>query len=157
MKFLEIFVGLLSAAFATLAFAIMFRVRKKHLPVSALGGLLVYAVYLIVGHFASGEFLPCLVGAFVIAIYSEGCARFLRAPVQIYMIPELVPLFPGGALYYSMFYLLSKDYVLFSEYLIMTLETALGLAGGVIVGIAVFETVVSFIKKHGKERPFSDE
>lgn len=133
----EIIIGLLAAAFGSLGFALMFRVRFRHLWVTALGGLLCYLVYLLTKELTGGEFFPNLAAAILLAFYAELCAHKLRAPVQIYLIPVLVPLIPGGFLYYSMYYLLAMDYLLFTDYLLVTLETALGLAGGIVVGLAI--------------------
>lgn len=133
----EIIIGLLMAAFSALGFALMFRVRTRHLFVIAFGGILSYAVYLFVQYFVEGEFFPNLVAAIATAVFTELCAHRLRAPVQIYLIPMLIPLFPGGFLYYAMYHLLSKEYELFTENLLLTLEAAFALSGGIIVGIAV--------------------
>lgn len=142
----EILIGLLSAAASALGFAIMFRVRKKHLLAMAIGGALAYAVYLLVKEYTGGEFFPNLAAAILTAFFAEGCAHGLRAPAQIYLIPILVPLFPGGGLYYAMYYLLAKNYGRFVEYLLITLETALGLSGGIIVGLAIATAFVALLR-----------
>ena len=144
---IQMIVGLLSAAVSAVGFALLFRVRKKHLLATAIGGLLGYAVYLIVGEYVGGEFFPNLVAALLSAVYCEVCAHCLRAPVQIYLLPVLVPLFPGGALYHAMSRLLAQDYVQFAEYVIMTLETAFGLSGGMIVGLAVAKAAFAMYKR----------
>lgn len=145
---IRILVGLLASAFSSLGFALFFRVRRRHLLATAIGGLLGYAVYLLVGEYVGGEFFSNFTAAFLTAFYCEACAKFLRAPVQIYLIPVLIPLFPGGSLYYSMYYLLAKDYAVFSEYIVMTLEAALGIAGGMVVGIAVAVFCFSRFRKN---------
>ena len=147
MTFLEIVLGLLASGVSALGFALMFRVRPRHLLVIAIGGLLAYAIYLLVKEFTGGEFFPNLCAAVLSAFFSEACALKLRAPVQIYLIPILVPLFPGGFLYYAMYYLVAKNYELFVDNLLITMETALGLSGGIIVGLAVAMAFVSFLRK----------
>ena len=81
------------------------------------------------------------------AIFTELCAHTLRAPVQIYLIPMLIPLFPGGFLYYTMYYLLSKDYARFTENLLFTLEAALALSGGMIIGLALMSGFISILSR----------
>lgn len=153
---IQMIVGLLSAAVSAVGFALLFRVRKKHLLATAVGGLLGYAVYLIVGEYVDGEFFPNLSAALLTAVYCEACAHCLRAPVQIYLLPVLVPLFPGGTLYHSMNRLLAQDYVKFAEYVIMTLETAFGLAGGMIVGLAAAKAVFAMYKRRRAHRQGTD-
>ena len=94
-----------------------------------------------------GEFFPNFMAAFLVAIYCEICARILHAPVQIYLLPVLIPLFPGGMLYYAMYYLVAQNYALFTENLILTLEASFGLAGGMIVGLAVTTAILSLISR----------
>ncbi len=147
----EIIVGLLAAAVASLGFAVMFRVRKKHLLAMAIGGLLSYAVYLITGQHVGGEFFSNLLASILAAVYCELCAQLLHAPVQIYLIPVLVPLFPGGSLYYAMYHLLGKDYTPFTEQLLKTLEASLGIAGGIIVGLSAIKMLLAFVaRRRGK-------
>lgn len=148
----EMIIGLLAAAVSALGFAVMFRVRAKHLLAVAVGGLFAYAAYLLVKELTGGEFFPNLVAAILTAFFTEACAHKLRAPVQIYLIPILVPLFPGGFLYYAMYHLLAKDYGLFVENLLITLETALGLSGGTIVGLAIATALIRLFRKLYKKR-----
>ena len=144
---LRIIVGLLSAAVASVGFAIMFRVRKKHLFAMGLCGMLAYGVYLLTGAYVPGEFFSNFLAAIFAAVSCELFAQFLRAPVQIYLIPVLVPLFPGGSLYYAMDHLLSRNFSGFTDSLLKTLGAALGIAGGVIVGLSFAKTVFLTIRK----------
>ena len=143
---------LLTPAISTFGFSVMFRVRMRHLPAATIGGILAYLYYLGADKIISGEFFPNFMAAFLVAIYCEICARVLRAPVQIYLIPVLVPLFPGGTLYYAMYYLVAQNYTLFTENLILTLEAAFGIAGGMIVGLAVAAAILSLIKRIRKPK-----
>lgn len=149
---LEIMIELLSAAVSSLGFALMFRVRSRHLWVMALGGLLCDALYILTKEMTGGEFFPNLAAAILAAFFSEACAHKLRAPVQIYLIPVLVPLIPGGFLYYAMYHLLATDYSLFTDYLLVTLESAFGLAGGIIVGIAIANGFLSLRRRIASRR-----
>jgi uncharacterized membrane protein YjjB (DUF3815 family) len=143
----EVIVGLLSAVAGTVGFAMLFRVRPKFLFACAIGGFVAYAVYLITKNFVDGEFFPNVAAAVVTAVFSEICAHKLKAPVQLFTIPMLVPLMPGGALYYSMYYLLAKDTPLALKHAVITLETAFGLAGGVTVGITATAAVLVVIRQ----------
>ena len=154
---IQIIVGLISAALSSFGFAILFRVRKKHLFATAVGGLLGYAIYLPVAEVMAGEFIPNFLGALLCAIFCTICSHGLRAPVQIYLIPVLIPLFPGGSLYYAMYYLLAKNYEVFSEYAIRTMESALGIAGGMLIGLAVAKLVHTVIRKFRPKRANNDE
>ena len=143
----EVIIGLLSAVAGTVGFAMLFRVRPKLLLPCAIGGFVAYAVYLLTKEFVDGEFFPNVTAAVVTAVYSEICAHKLKGPVQIFTIPVLVPLMPGGALYYSMYYLLAKDTTLALKHAVITLETAFGLAGGVTAGITATAAVLVTVRQ----------
>lgn len=128
----EVIVTLVTAVLGTVGFSILFFVHPRRLPVATLGGLLTCAVYLLVGHFLDGELVPTLVAAFVGAGYSEVCARLTKTPVPVYMTPAVIPLVPGGALYSTMFHLVGGAYELAGDSGLVTLQAAMGIAGGIV-------------------------
>ena len=152
MTLIEVIVGLLSAVAGTVGFAMLFRVRPKFLLACAVGGFLAYGVYLLTKVYVDGEFFPNVAAAVATAVYSEICAHKLKAPVQLFTIPALVPLMPGGALYYSMYYLLAKDTPEALRHTVSTLETAFGLAGGVTAGITAITAVLVMIRQYKASR-----
>ena len=126
-------VMLITAALSTLGFSILFYVHPRRLLVATLGGLLTTAAYLLAGHFLDGELLPNLIGALVGAGYSEIMARVTKVPVPVYMVPCVIPLVPGGGLYGTRFNFVTGNYPAAAEAGLRTLQTALGIAGGVVI------------------------
>lgn len=51
----------------------------------------------------------CVGGLHGVCLWSEGMARVRKAPANIFMIPGIIPLLPGGALYYTMSALIGGD------------------------------------------------
>ena len=126
-------VMLITAALSTLGFSILFYVHPRRLLMATLGGLLTTAAYLIAGRFIDGELLPNLIGALVGAGYSEIMARVTKVPVPIYMVPCVIPLVPGSGLYGTMFNFVTGNYSAAAEAGLRTLQTALGIAGGIVI------------------------
>lgn len=124
---------LITAAFSTLGFSILFYIHPRRLPLATLGGLLTCAVYLAAGRWIGGELLPNMLGALVGAGFSEIMARLTKVPVPIYMVPCVIPLVPGSGLYAAMFNFVSGNYTAAAEAAMRTLQIALGIAGGIIV------------------------
>ena len=90
------------AGLGTLGFALFLRVRGAHLPAATLGGVLSWTLYLLV-HAAGGTvFFSTLVAALAVCLWSETMARRRKAPATIFLMPGIVPLLPGGAMYYTM-------------------------------------------------------
>lgn len=128
---------LLTAALSTLGFSILFYVHPRRLILATLGGVLTCGAYLVAGHFIDGVFIPNLIGATVGAAYAEVIARSTRVPVPVYMIPGMIPLAPGGALYNTMFNLVSGEFSAAGDAGMTTLKIALGIAGGIMAASVV--------------------
>lgn len=141
------FIGLGSSAIGSLGFALIFRLRPRYLAPAALGGTLGFAVYFLFDWLGFHIFATNFLAAVAAAIFSEGCARFFRAPSVVFSIPCIIPLVPGSLLYYTMSHLLEGKYADSFTYLTKTLLTALGIAGGLIV-VSVLLSVAMQIREH---------
>ena len=75
----------------------------------AIGGAVFWAVYLVFLHFVNNEYLGFFVVAILITIYSEIWARILKTPATTVLMPTVIPLIPGGSLYYAMDAALRRD------------------------------------------------
>lgn len=131
-ELMEILKLLIAAALGTLGFSIIFYNHPRRLLPSTLGGLLTGGVYVIAIRLIGNEFLANLIAAFVGTTYSEICARRTFAPAVIYLVPCIIPLAPGGALYYTMSHIVSGNYASALQYGKTTFEVAFGIAGGLI-------------------------
>ena len=79
-----------------------------------------------------------LAAAVAITLYSEWMARIRRCPVTSYLIVALLPLVPGGGIYYAMRYSLSGD----NQQFLATLLTVFGIAGTLALGALLASSVV---------------
>ncbi len=139
--------GLIGAA----GFALLFRVRKNHLVWAAVGGGLTCVVYVISVKFFAHEFFQNFFPALFGAAYSEVMARLTKSPGTSYLACAIIPLVPGGKLYYTMYYFIIGEMELFYDALRQTARIAAGLAVGVII-ISVFVHIVN----HGKFKQIYD-
>ena len=121
---------LLTSIPAPLGVAIMFGVRPKRLLLVALGGLLTCGIYIAMCEVFTGQFFPNLIATAAVALYCEACARLLHLPATVICIPALMPLLPGGALYYTMYALLLGQFSAAGAYGIKAATIALGIAAG---------------------------
>ena len=132
-----VIITLVTAALGTVGFSILFYVHPRRLALATVGGVLTCAVYLLARHVIGGELLPNLLGALVGAGFSEICARLTKVPVPVYMVPCVIPLVPGSALYGTMFNFVAGNYAAAATDALTTLEVALGIAGGIIVASVI--------------------
>ena len=62
----------------------------------------------------------------------ETMARVMKTPTTTFLVPSIIPLIPGSALYYTMNYALNKQWSEFVQQAFYTLQLALSLAVGII-------------------------
>ena len=130
-----------AATVGTLGFALLFNTRGLKLLAAAAGGLLSWTLYLLFNTFISSEAVCYLLVALLLSFYAEAMARLLKTPNTTFIITSLVPLIPGGSLYYTMEYAFEKNAALFKTQAVHTLLLAAALAAGVILATALVRTV----------------
>jgi uncharacterized membrane protein YjjB (DUF3815 family) len=145
-------IQILTATIGTLGFSIYFRVSEKNVIASTFGGALSWAVYLVVFHFSQNLFLANLVATLMIFGYSEIVARIMKAPANIFLIPAIIPLLPGNALYYTMRGLVDGDKEMFYNYGISTAIIAFGIATGIVAGSILFKQALTSLTNHKNKK-----
>lgn len=117
----------------TLIYTILMHLKWRHLPAIGIGAALTYIIFALLWEQAGWHlFFANMVASMSAAIYAEIMARVLKAPVAIYSTPSIIPLVPGGSLYYTMAALMEGNQAEFVSRGTDTLMTALGLAVGII-------------------------
>lgn len=142
----EEIIQIITAAVGTLGFSIYFRVSEKNVIASTIGGALGWAVYLGMYKLTASLFFANFAAALIVYLYSEIMARVLKAPANIFLIPGIIPLLPGGALYYTMYGIVDGNRVMFTQNFSKTSAITFGIAVGIVVG-AVFMNYVLRIKE----------
>lgn len=87
---------------ATFAFSIIFNIKGKNLFFTALCGGISWFIYLISLNSNMSNTLSIFNGTLIAAIYAEIAARTLKTPVTTFIICGILPLVPGGGMYYTM-------------------------------------------------------
>ena len=149
---LTLLIRVLSSIFASLGFAVMFRIHRRHLAVISLGGAITYFLYDLVLFLSASCFVAGLLSTVFAALYSEILARVRHAPTVVFLLPCVIPTIPGGNLYYAMRYLLEDNGVLALDNLRITLQVALGVAGGIIIVSVLFGIAMDRIAAGKKKK-----
>ncbi len=140
------------AGVGTLGFALFFRVRAAHLPAATLGGVLSWTVYLLVFSAGGTVFFSTLVSALAVCLWAEAMARLRKAPATVFLVPGIVPLLPGSALYYTMESVVSGDMETFVAKTTETIFVAVGIAGGILIASEIVR-VITRVSAKRKRRP----
>ncbi|XVQ09035.1 threonine/serine ThrE exporter family protein [Spirillospora sp. CA-255316] len=127
-------VPVLAAAAVSLAFAISLAVPKNVLVAAALGGGLIWIMYVLLINWNVTSVLASAISAIVIGLLANMLARRRNAPVLPYVVPAIAPLLPGTLLYRGMVELNTSDPQAGVLSLIGALSVALALGAGVNLG-----------------------
>ncbi|MCL2855742.1 MAG: threonine/serine exporter family protein [Defluviitaleaceae bacterium] len=126
--------GIILAAVATMGFSVIFNVPRRELAFCGLAGGAVWLIFLIVTHFFPEGTIPA---TFFGAMAATTLGRFLSAlrkmPSTVYMIPGIIPLVPGVAIYRTMFYVVGGEHMM----AVTQGVYALSLAGVIAVGVLI--------------------
>ncbi|MBU5458955.1 threonine/serine exporter family protein [Anaerostipes sp. MSJ-23] len=134
------------ASFAgSLGFALLYNLRGKKLWTAGVSGMISWAAYLFVWNQMPSGFAANLAAAAVATIYAETMARILKTPVTVFLITGIIPLVPGGNLYYTMNYVIAKEWHLFSLYGQKTMLTAIAIAAGIMVASSLYGICASIV------------
>lgn len=140
-------IQILTGCLGTLGFNILFNIRGKKLVLATLGGLISWAVFLALEPVFPGEAMRYFLSAAVITVYGEVLARLEKTPTTTFLVPSIIPLIPGGALYYTMNYALNKQWSQFAHQAFYTLQLALSLAVGIIAVTTLVRLLTVFVNK----------
>lgn len=148
-------VQLIAAFIGSLGFAIFFKMKGKQVYQAALGGMLTWLVYLLAYDFHVNYFTANLIAAIFVAFFSEIMARVNKAPTTIFLTAAAVPLIPGGALYYTMYGLVSQDENLFiesgSKAIVISLAIAFGFVTVAVLNKYLNRIVMKVKKLHSND------
>ena len=125
--------NLLTALFSTVP-------RNKIVPAS-INGMLSWGLYLLLkDHIESVFYLLVVVASFT-AAYSEVAAKIAKTPATVFLLPGLIPLIPGGFVYYAMLGLVQNQFDTMRQNALLAGQWAVGIAAGICV-VAVIRQII---------------
>lgn len=134
---------ILSGFVGSMGFAILFNIRGKRLLAASIGGLLCWTLYILLNRVINNGVITYFVASGLITVYAEIMARALKSPTTTFIVTSLVPMIPGGSLYYTMVSVFKTNEGDFIQRAVQTLELAAALA----LGVVVVTTFTRFLQK----------
>ena len=126
----------LAGMVGTLGFALMFNLHGRGIPFALLGSVISWVVCSLCIRAGLYESVSYLLAAVASAIYAELMARIRKFPASSYLLCALVPLIPGGGIYYT------TDFIrrgMLTEAYNKGMQTAM-IAGAVAIGVLLVST-----------------
>lgn len=128
---------------ACLGFAGIFNIRGKNLIYASLGGSIAWIFYLICLNNNCSTVFSFFIGSIAGSIYSEVMARIQKTPVTTMIICAIIPLVPGGGMYYTMQKVVEGDV----SGSLNTGLTTLSVAGAIALGVVMVSSITKAIYK----------
>lgn len=131
-------VMILTAAIGTVGYCLNVNIKRNKIVYGCIGGVLSTFLYCVFVEADLSLLLQNLIPAAVVTFYAEVLARVVKAPATVFLIPSIIPLVPGGRLYYTMRAIVDgkgNDAKIFA---METIIIALGIAVGIVVVSLVF-------------------
>ena len=138
---------LAAAWVGSLGFAMLFNVRGKKLPLASLGGLLAWAVYLLIARHTSNDYLCGFCASVALTLYAEVMAILEKSPVTVFLVSAAIPLIPGAALYRAMDGLMHGKLEGFVQYGRYALLFADSMSAGITVTTILFQLIRSGLRR----------
>ena len=122
---------LLFTFMACFGFCIVLHMHSPLQMIAAcMGGVFGWAIYLLLAH-SLQETVCYLVASVAVTLYGECMARVFKEPVSGFLLIGVIPMVPGGPIYYTMEYCINGETEQFLESFIRTF----GIAGALAVGV----------------------
>jgi len=128
---------ILTGFLGTCGFGILFNIRGRRWIFAVLGGLISWTLFVVLGLVLANEPLRYFIVSLLLSAYAEIMARILKTPTTTFIMTSLIPLIPGGSLYYTMSSAVGNDFELFMQRGVYTLELAAALSLGIVTVAAL--------------------
>ncbi|MBO4422081.1 MAG: threonine/serine exporter family protein [Clostridia bacterium] len=136
MGILDIVLNLIFAFIATAGFCVVFNIPKKHMLFCGMLGVVSWLIYIFLRD-PIGPVGATFIATAAVMLLSRIFAVVRKCPVTILLMPGIIPLAPGSAIYYTAYYFVTNDAAKAAEYAFMTIKIAFAIVLGIIVIIAI--------------------
>lgn len=144
MNVIDVLVQMLAAGAGSCGFSLLFGIRRiDRILICTAAGAAVWGIYLLAELPGWGSMFSNCFAAFAGTVIAEVLARILKAPATAFIAPAVIPLIPGGSLFYSMQYFVQGDKVAGGERLLHTAAVAGVIAVGIYTASALFRFIGS--------------
>lgn len=131
-------VQFLVALVATVSFAVLYDAPRQELLFSGLSGAVGWVVFLVLTKdMQVNKIFAYVAATFILTLIARFLAVIRRCPVTVYLLVSIFPLVPGTGVYYTSYYLITRQNQLFTSMGLETFETAAAIAFGIALGFGL--------------------
>ncbi|MBF4691655.1 threonine/serine exporter family protein [Fusibacter ferrireducens] len=129
------------ALFSVIGFSIIFNLPRKLIPYAGVTGMIGWMVYVTLQGQTSNFILPAVVGSVAVGLIGEILAAITRHPSTMFTIPGIIPFVPGYGIYYTMLYIVQKDFDQAMTTGAQSLFVAISIACGVLLATSLMRFI----------------
>ena len=133
---------------AVLSFGLVLEMPKRYLIWSGLTGAVCWLVYLLVKGSTGSMIFGAFLSSLSVALMAHVFARRLRAPVNMFLVPGILPLVPGTSIYNSVYYIIRNQREESVYYLTETLQ----IAGAIALAVFLMDSLFKLTGRKNKIR-----
>ena len=137
-------IQLVAAFVGTVGFSALFGAPRRFYLYCGLAGMAGWAVYLLVAmsHSVVGA---AFFAALAVAAISHIMAKICRCPVTVFLICGIIPLVPGGGIFWTAYYIVTEQLRMAAATGFVALKVTIAIAGGIILASGIINKL--FIRK----------
>lgn len=121
---INVLIQFIFASVATLSFSIIFCAPRKEIIFCGITGGFGWIIYYILNNYVHYSIIvAALIATAGLAIISRAFAVIRMHPATIYILPGIFPLVPGAGIYYTAYYLITKQHALFAQKVLETFSS----------------------------------
>lgn len=139
------------SAIAAVGFGYIFDLPKKALYISGLAAGIGWVIYKMTLEFTGSVYIGSLISAFIMAATAEFLARVYHYPASVFILPGIINLCPGEAIYNTMKYFIENE----TDMAITSAYKALGIAAAIAFGVLLsssFSSSLNTFKSRNQRR-----
>ncbi len=122
---------ILAAVMGTVGFSVMFSVPREYYPLCGFVGGAGWLVYcLVLPYTSTAE--ATLAGTVLVVFFSRLFAVRRKCPVTLFLIPGIIPLVPGGGVYWTAYYIVTEQMDLASQKGFEAVKIAVAIVLGIV-------------------------
>lgn len=136
------------ATLASMGFAVIFNIRKEHLFIGSISGGVAWFFYSLFNMGGFNSTFAIFMGSALMSLYSELMARRHKTPATAFIVCGMIPLVPGGGMYYTVYEYVNHNYDRAMAQGVTTVTSAVTIAIGIVFIYSIFR--MNALKKRAK-------
>lgn len=140
---------IIAAFVGTIAFALIFGVPGKYYFLCGVTGAAGWFLYLLFSQIGASATESTFVATVVVVLLSRIFSVIAKSPVTVFLISGIIPLVPGGGIYWTSYYLVTNQTALAFDSGLSAVRVAVSIVLGIVI-VLELPNKLFHLKKKGK-------